>query len=336
VEENLNIQPNTQLSNPPSPEASARRGRNLPRDVFLHLFVIVTLYWSAISFITLSWQFINYFLPDVLSYRYYPDLSGPIRFSVASLIIIFPLFILASWYLNKIYRREVVVRDSKVRKWLIYLTLFVASMVIVGDLVTVIYSFLGGDVTIKFILKALSVLIVLGFVFGYYLDDIIRSEPSKLAKYYAWGASVIVLIMVVGAFFIVGSPQKARLVQFDEQKIYDLQNIQGQIVNYYQRKGELPQDLFVLNDSISGYFVPNDSQNGQPYEYIIKDVVNLSFELCANFNLVSDNQLTPKPMMAYPVGGGEYSQNWDHSTGRVCFERKIDKQLYPPIDKQVR
>ena len=143
--------------------------RNLPRDVFLHLFAMVALYWSAISFITLCWQYINYFFPDILAVRYgAQDYVWPIRFSVASLIIIFPLFILASWYLNKIYKRESAVRESKIRKWLIYLTLFVASLIIIGDLVSVIFSFLGGDITARFILKALSVLVVAGAVFGYY------------------------------------------------------------------------------------------------------------------------------------------------------------------------
>ena len=42
--------------------------RNIPRDLFLHLLAIVTLYWSAISFTTLLWQFINYFFPDALYY----------------------------------------------------------------------------------------------------------------------------------------------------------------------------------------------------------------------------------------------------------------------------
>ena len=125
--------------------------RNLPRDVFLHLFVMVALYWVSISFITLCWQYINYFFPDILAIRYgNQSYIWAIRFSVASLIIIFPLFILASWYLNKIYEREAQVRESKIRKWLIYLTLFAASLIIIGDLVSVIYNFLGGDVTTKF------------------------------------------------------------------------------------------------------------------------------------------------------------------------------------------
>jgi hypothetical protein len=35
--------------------------RNTPRDLFLHLLAIVTLYWSSITFVGILWQFINKF-----------------------------------------------------------------------------------------------------------------------------------------------------------------------------------------------------------------------------------------------------------------------------------
>src|SRR5258706_13559775 len=144
--------------------------RNLPRDVFLHLFAIVTLYWSAISFITLCWQYINYFFPDVLNYNY--GFSSSMKFAMASLFIVFPLFILVSWFLNNIYTKESEVRESKIRKWLIYLTLFITALVIIGDLVFVINTFLSGEITVRFILKSLSILLVAVVIFWYYLDDV--------------------------------------------------------------------------------------------------------------------------------------------------------------------
>lgn len=256
--------------------------------------------------------------------------AGPIRFAVSSLVIVYPLFILSSRFLNKIYAREAQVRESKIRKWLIYLTLFITSLVIVGDLIFVINTFLGGEIKARFILKALSVLVVAGVIFGYYLDDVRRNIPSKSAKYFASAVGIIVLILVVGAFFIVGSPMQARLLQFDQQRVGDLQNIQSQVVNFWQRKEQLPQNLADLNDSISGYFVPSDPQTNQPYEYNVKDVAALTFELCAVFNLESARQA---PVPAYSYDG--YSQNWDHKAGRVCFERTIDKELYPPLNKAI-
>ncbi|MEK7658793.1 MAG: DUF5671 domain-containing protein [Patescibacteria group bacterium] len=309
--------------------------RNIPRDLFLHLLAIVTLYWSSITFVTLLWQFINYFLPDVLTDIYmYQAKFELMRFAVSSLFIVFPLFILVSWFLNKIYRKEAIVRESKIRKWLLYFTLFVAALIVVGDLVSVINSLLGGETTLKFILKAFSVLLVAGFVFGYYLDDVRRETPTKLAKPFAFGASVLVLFAIIGSFFIIGSPATARLIQFDRQKISDLQNVQYQIVNYWQKKEALPNTLSDLNDPISGFIVPKDPQSNTNYEYNIKDAVNLSFELCATFNKEGNNQYSQTRAMSVPVPVKGFAvDNWNHADGKICFERTIDKQLYPPLNK---
>ncbi len=310
--------------------------RNLPRDVFLHLFAVVTMYWAAISFITLCWQYVNYFFPDALNRYYnYFSFTGPIRFAIASLIIVFPLFILVSWFLNKVYKREAQVRESKIRKWLIYLTLFITSLVIIGDLIFVINTFLGGEIKARFILKAISVLFVAGVIFGYYLDDVRCSVPSKSAKYFASATSLIILILVIGAFFIIGSPATARLIQFDQQKISDLQNIQYQIVNYWQTKEKLPAALSDLTDNISGYVAPLDPQTKNSYEYNVKNATDLSFELCATFNKEGGDINRYYEQMQYPaIRDGQNSYNWDHGAGRVCFERTIDKELYPPFRKQ--
>ncbi len=306
--------------------------RNMPRDLFLHLLAIVTLYWSAVSFVTLIWQFINRIFPDVLDFYATQYSLELIRFSVSAIIIVFPVFIVVSGYLNKIYAREAVVRESKIRKWLLYLTLFISSLVIIGDLIFVINTFLGGEITTRFILKALSVLLVAGVVFGYYLDDVRRETPTKLAKYFAWVTGVLVLAVIIGAFIIVGSPNSARLVQFDQQKISDLQGIQYQIVNYWQRKETLPNTLSDLNDPISGYIAPQDPQSKANYEYNIKDETNLSFELCATFNKEGNDQYSPQATPVSVIGKGS-ADNWTHVSGRVCFKRTIDKQLYPPLNK---
>jgi len=306
--------------------------RNLPRDLFLHLLTIVTLYWSATSFVTLLWQYINKFFPNVLEYRSYDYFTGPMRFAIASLIIVFPIFILVSWVLNKIYLKEYAVRESKIRKWLIYLTLFIASLIIIGDLVSVLNALLNGDLTTRFILKALSILLVSVLVFWYYLDDVRRETPTNLAKPFAILTSILVLTGVVGAFFIVGSPIAARLIQFDQQKIYDLQGIQSQIINYWQRKETLPNSLLDLNDPVSNFKIPVDPQTGQSYEYKIiysTDSSVLKFELCAKFNKEGINQYDS---MSIPVKGFT-ADNWNHPAGYYCFQRTIDKELYPPFNK---
>ena len=64
------------------------------------------------------------------------------------------------------------------------------------------------------------------------------------------------------------------------------------------------------------------------YEYNIKDAATLSFELCATFNESSSQEKLVNSPPVYPAGSG-INQNWDHMSDRVCFERTIDKQLYP-------
>jgi hypothetical protein len=216
------------------------------------------------------------------------------------------------------------VRESRIRKWLIYLTLFVAALVIIIDLVTVINKLMEGEITSRFIFKALSVLVVAAIIFWYYLDDVRRETPTKLAKYFAWVTSILVLAAVVGGIIIAGTPATARLQAFDQQKVSDLTGIQWEIVKYWQSKEKLPLSLSDLNDKISGYTVPADPQSGAVYEYTVKNATDLSFELCATFNKPSKAN---NSKILYPVGA-DISQNWEHTEGRVCFERIIDKEIY--------
>ncbi len=150
-------------------------------------------------------------------------------------------------------------------------------------------------------------------------------------KYFVYFIIAVVAAAIVGGFFVVGSPNEARLRAFDERRIQDLQSIQGQIVYFYQSKSRLPNTLAELRDDISGFIPPQDPQTSVEYTYTTQG--SLTFSLCATFNLPSNakmNTNVARPM-AYPAG--EISQSWDHATGNVCFERTIDPDLYPPIPK---
>src|SRR3989344_3154358 len=151
------------------------RAKTGPKDVFLHLLAIITLYASAISFSVLLFQYINVLIPDPLGvggYYYAQGANQTIRWSLAMLMVIFPVFLGANWFLNKDYRAHPEKRNARIRKWLLYFTLFVAALIIIGDVVALIYNLLGGELTARFLLKMLTILFVAGSVFGYYLADI--------------------------------------------------------------------------------------------------------------------------------------------------------------------
>jgi membrane protein YqaA with SNARE-associated domain len=299
-----------------------------PRDFFLHLGAVVALYWSAVSLLVLLFQSINNLFPDALEYYVDPYSSG-IRFAIASLIIIFPVYWVITWMINKDLAENPSKKDLWVRKWLIYVTLFVAGLAIVGDLVTLLNTFLGGEVTARFILKVLAVLLVTGGIFGYYYQELKRdvSVMNGKVKSYMIAICIAVIASIIGGFIIMGSPASQRQMRFDERRTQDLQSIQWQVINYWQQKEKLPASLADLNDPISSFMVPTDPETGASYEYGVKS--DKTFELCATFATKSTNSRgnVHEPAMPSLVKG---SETWQHEAGRTCFERVIDPQLYPP------
>lgn len=297
--------------------------KSSPKDVFLHLLAMLALYVSAISFITLYFQYINVLVPDPLDQYSYLGVSGPIRWSMASLMIIFPVYIWVSRLLRKDYALFPEKKDLKIRKWLVYLTLFIAGLVIIGDLVSLIYNFLGGDVTLRFALKIAVILFVTGQIFWYYLWELKEKWSVRNIKIVGWGLSLLVAASIIAGFFTVGSPLRARQYRFDTQRVNDLSSLQWQIISYWQTKDALPATLDDLRDSISGFMPPLDPATRQAYGYEVKG--SLQFELCANFDLPSaDDPRTSKPAsLAYPYEGYE-PESWDHAGGTQCFERTID------------
>jgi hypothetical protein len=52
----------------------------------------------------------------------------------------------------------------------------VAAAALIGDLTTLVYNALAGELTSRITLKALVVILIAGAVFGYYLLDLRREE----------------------------------------------------------------------------------------------------------------------------------------------------------------
>lgn len=143
-----------------------------PKDVFLHLLATITLYISAGSFVALVFQYINLGFPDPL--LTWEDPQAAMRWPIAILIIIFPVYIFTMRFLNKDYERSPEKRSLQIRKWLVYLTLFVAALIMIGDLVTLVYNVLEGELTARFSLKVATVLATAGAIFWYYYTDVKR------------------------------------------------------------------------------------------------------------------------------------------------------------------
>lgn len=158
-----------------------RKSYTSAKEAFMYLVTFLTLYLSAWNFGSLLFQFINRAYPDVELYSYgysYDPTVQAIRFAVASLVIAFPIFLAMSAMLRRAITKNPERRTSKIRKWLTYLTLFIAASTIIGDLIALVFNVLNGELTSQFILKILTVGGISGVIFGYYLWDL-RNDDKE-------------------------------------------------------------------------------------------------------------------------------------------------------------
>jgi len=143
-----------------------------------------TLYVSAYHLGSLVFTFIERAFPDAAATanEYVVDYTRQrMRWSLASLIVAFPVFVAVSRSLDREIRRDPTKRSSMVRRWLTYLTLFLAAIALVADVISLVYYFLGGELTTRFLLKVATVAAIAGASFWYYLSDLRPEEREAEA-----------------------------------------------------------------------------------------------------------------------------------------------------------
>lgn len=338
-------------------ETNTKFSKVTPRFFFISLGVIVTLITSVASALVLMFESLNKKFPDVLNsvyqYGYNSYNFETIRASLATLIIFFPIFIFISYLWLKESKTDIGYKNLTIRKWMIYLIVFFASLLILIDLVTLVKYFVSGEITSRFIYKVSGTLVI-AFLVDFYYSLKMRNVNFNSPRSKKWGMvigiiSIIIFFgLITWSFAIMGSPKAQRAWRLDNKRITDLQNIQYQVINYWQQKEKLPTVLTELSNPLTMYSLPIDPEfeKGLSYEYNIKD--KLTFELCATFTSES-----PKGWQEGSYGGissvykerssdiaissGPYpsglNDSWDHKIGRTCFSRTIDKDIYPPFEK---
>lgn len=156
----------------PRPSLSAR-------EAFEYVVLFGTLYFSAFALGQLLFQFINLAFPDPLWPEFrFTAITGAIRWSISSLVVSTPVFLFVAWSNSRKIEASPVKRASPVRRWLTYLTLAVAASLLIGDCTSLVYNLLGGEMTMRFLLKTATIGAIAGTAFVYYLSDLRRDEKE--------------------------------------------------------------------------------------------------------------------------------------------------------------
>ena len=293
------------------------------KEAFTYLVLFTLLYMSAWGLGALLFQLVERAFPDPAvsgGYRYFQRM---LRWSIATLIISFPVFLFLSRKAYLAARRDPEKRKSKVRKWLTNVTLFLAAAILLGDLISLVFNLLEGEFTTRFLLKAAVVGGVAGSIFGYYLWDLRQDDldpdevPDKhpALRAFVGALTVVVVIAVIAGISAAGSPLRARGKKLDETRVRDLVSIANRLDAYWREHRELPTGLAELKDS--RLYAPTsirDPQTEAVYEYRVTG--DGTYELCADFEQSTEpNQ--PRSVSPQP------SRFWEHEAGWNCFQAEI-------------
>jgi hypothetical protein len=152
----------------PVPEPPSAGGA---RDAFVYLLMYSALYAMVVSLVLLFFIYFDILLPDPAWQRWYSAdyVRSSIRWPLSSLMISAPLLFGLTWLTTREIRAHPERAKGGVRRWLTYLTLFVAAVTAMIDLITLLYYFLQGELSTRIALKALLLLLLMGIAFSYYL-----------------------------------------------------------------------------------------------------------------------------------------------------------------------
>jgi hypothetical protein len=300
--------------------------QNTARNFVLQLASLITLYVTLVASVMLVFGIINTLYPDAASYAWeYSSTQDSMRTGIAMLLVFFPVFLITTRMVNKIRRTETGTYLA-LTKWVVYLSILVGGVILLGDLVTVIMGFLNGELTTRFLLKAGALAGVLSFALYYFIQDArgFWLTHEKESKLYGMAALGIVVALLGLGFTYGDSPSKVREMKIDAEQVAKLSDMEWRVQDHYTVKSALPQTIDELYIGIES---PKAPEGRQAYTYKVVD--QDTYALCAHFAYPSTPTGVTQPAYVGTDAIKNPYNNWDHGEGETCFERTVYKAPAP-------
>ena len=278
------------------------------RDAFLYLLSFSTLATWAIALSSILFQLIDRWLPDAVSRaNLYSDFRSQVTWQMASMLVSFPIYLLATHTIAREAARHLERLDSGVRKWLTYIALLITAGAMIGDLICFLDYFLMGELTARFLFKVVAVLAISGSIFAYYIGWLRRNQARGLA--FAVPAAIAVAATVCIGMAVAGTPAQQRHLEADRTRVQDLRNLAVTIKMTHDSGQGIPAALADLRLKQRDLSIA-DPESAALYEYRPK--AGSQYELCANFAQESTGD---RPAMRNPP-----NNFWSHGRGHACFQ----------------
>ena len=152
-------------------------------DTFEHVLLFISLYIFSTSLVNVLHALVDVWMPPI-------SLTGRIlsndswthtRLTIfgASLLVSFPFFAFFFSHVTKRTLENPHIRQLRARKNLIYITLVIAFLVMMYNIIWLVYNMLSGNITINFLINFSTTIIIFGIMFLYYLLQVKMGKPNK-------------------------------------------------------------------------------------------------------------------------------------------------------------
>ena len=285
---------------------------------FYYLLSLAALIFTALSVGMVIFGIIDKTVADALTYNSYSSVDGQLKFAISALFIAGPTYYFLSHLINRGLHQKEIDLDSSLRRWLTYFIILVAAVIILGVFIGVINNFLSGELTVRFILKAVTMLVIAATVFSFYFYDIKRKavvNKNLVMRLFGGISAALVLAVFIAAWFFVESPQTARAKRLDQIVVNNIYQLENSVNSYYAEYKHLPATLEEIKNSANIYLDQKnllDPETKQPIEYKVNGEKKFAF--CATFRAPSENG---EQNQVYGPG------NKEHGAGYSCLDGQL-------------
>jgi hypothetical protein len=158
-------------------------GGDNARDAFMYVINFITLGFWTVALGNLCCVLIARAFPDAALGQAAPyaglRLIDQISWQLAATLIALPVFLWMNRTIERELRRRPDLADSPIRSWITYAALVLGALVVLSDGIWFLEAFFRGELSIRFVLDSLVLLVLGGGVIAYYLSGLTPAQNAE-------------------------------------------------------------------------------------------------------------------------------------------------------------
>lgn len=193
------------------------------RDALFYALLFICFGMVAGNALALLYGQIDLWMPDPDDTQSYYRLAS-LRWSMAAIIVFVPAFLLLHRADNRAAANDPARQHGLIRRWLSALALLVAVICLMGDALYLIYTWLDGQLTPRFLVKSATVALFSLLVLAYFRDGrtLLFGRLPLPAAAILTGLSALALGL---SLWTIGGPAQGQMEQRDRWRVQDLRRL---------------------------------------------------------------------------------------------------------------